>query len=128
MLRNRNLHQTSKTEKKSRGSPSSVRLLRNSKYFSREVPERDNNRGILSCPTSKNTFSGTNHSMLAYYLLNDTLQFLCRTAVMRRLLSFAFRACLRLKTTWEKGSTTETPMRHTMAVRMTFKVIIYVFG
>ena len=33
-----------------------------------------------------------------------------------------------IKTTWEKGSTTETPMRHTMAVRMRFKVIFYVFG
>ena len=76
-----------------------MRLLRNSKYFSREVPERDNNRDIFSCPTSKNIFSGTNHSLLAYYLLNDTVQFLCRSAVMRRLLSFAFRACLRLNKT-----------------------------
>ena len=76
-----------------------MRLLRNSKYFSREVPERDNNQGIFSCPTSKNIFSGTNHSLSAYYLLNDTVQFLCRSAVMRRLLSFAFRACLRLNKT-----------------------------
>ena len=60
-------------------APKCVRLLRNSNYFFRDVPER-NNQNIIYCPTSKQIFLGTNrniekasHALLAYHLLNDRL-------------------------------------------------------
>ena len=64
-------------------APKCVRLLRNSNYFFRDVPER-NNQNIIHCPTSKQIFIGTNrniekasHTLLAYYLLNDRLYLVC---------------------------------------------------
>ena len=61
----------------------SVRLLRNSNYFFRDVPE-PNNQNIIHCPTSNHIFLGTNkniekasHTLLAYHLLNDRLYLVC---------------------------------------------------
>ena len=64
-------------------APKCVRLLRNSNYFFRDVPER-NNQKIIYCPTSKQIFLGTNrnikkasHALLACHLLNDRLYLVC---------------------------------------------------
>ena len=64
-------------------APKCVRLLRNSNYFFRDVPER-NNQNIIYCPTSKQIFLGTNrnikkasHALLACHLLNDRLYLVC---------------------------------------------------
>ena len=64
-------------------APKCVRLLRNSNYFFRDVPER-NNQNIIYCPTSKQIFLGTNrnikkasHALLACHLLNDWLYLVC---------------------------------------------------
>ena len=64
-------------------APKCVRLLRNSNYFFRDVPE-PNNQNIIHCPTSKHIFLGTNkniekasHTLLAYHLLNDRLYLVC---------------------------------------------------
>ena len=56
-------------------TPKYLRLLRNSKYFSLDVPEGNKNQNILCCPTSKSIFSGTKKNikkgvnfLLAYYV------------------------------------------------------------
>ena len=57
-----------------------MRLLQNSLYsISRDVPERDNNRNIFNFNNEK----ASNH-LLAYYLLNDAVQFFRRSAVTWR--------------------------------------------
>ena len=58
-----------------------VRLLRNSKYFSRDVLTSDATTKIFHCPSLGWVFSQTNrnkekawHTLLAYYLLIDIVQ------------------------------------------------------
>ena len=58
-----------------------VRLLRNSKYFSRDVLTSDGTTKIFYCPSLGWVFSQTNrnkekawHTLLAYYLLIDIVQ------------------------------------------------------
>ena len=73
-------------------APKCVRLLRNSKYFSRGAPECDADRTIFYCPTSKWIYSGTNrniekasHTLLAYLLLSCIDQFVLMFALTWRL-------------------------------------------
>lgn len=69
-----------------------MRFQRNSKYFSHNSLEFENNRNIFYCPTSQCIFSGNNknlkiawHTLLASYLLSDTVQFVSRSGVTQRL-------------------------------------------
>ena len=63
-----------------------ARLEPNSNYFSRDVPERDNNRNIFLWSNFKIYFSGTNENIEKHYRLVSLLWFIICRMILSSLL------------------------------------------
>ena len=63
-----------------------ARLEPNSNYFSRDVPERDNNRNIFLWSNFKIYFSGTNENIEKHYRLVGLLWFIICRMILSSLL------------------------------------------